>query len=154
MNKKLIFLTSFTSICFLLTFAMGDGRGKVFYLKLKKLASQDMVLYDKTCYMISSDWLFLSKDGRSYTFLYLDKDSQTASIYFGKAVSQIPEERHSWFRLEENIQGKEIYSMKYGSNIIYFSDADNFEAVITSYDKGLFNYPPPLIKTKIDDCST
>ena len=154
MNKKLIFLTSFILISHLLTFGLGNGMGKVFFLKLKRLVSQDVILYRETCYVISSDWLFLSKNGMSYAFMYLDKDSQVATLVFGKGVSQVPKENRSWIKLEEDIQGKKIYLMKYNSKNHYFSDVNKFEALMVVDDKDVFDYPLPLIKTKIDDCST
>ncbi|HAS8321650.1 TPA: hypothetical protein I7765_10150 [Vibrio vulnificus] len=83
--------------------------------------------------------------------MYLDKDPQVATLVFGKAVSQIPREKRSWIRLEEEIRGK-IYSMEYNSRIHYFSDVNAFDAIMVVDDKGVFNYPMPLIKTNIDDC--
>lgn len=153
MNKKLVSLTLFILISHLVTFSLADGRGKVFFLKLKRLVSQNVILDDDTCYMISSDWLFLSKNDRSYAFMYLDKDPQVATLVFGKTVSQIPKEKRSWIKLEEYTQGKKIYSMEYDSNGHYFSDLNTFEAIMVVDDKGVFNYPMPLIKTNIDDCS-
>ncbi|HAS8153752.1 hypothetical protein JS86_13530 [Vibrio vulnificus] len=69
MNKKLVSLILFILISHLVTFSLADGRGKVFFLKLKRLVGQNVILDDDTCYMISSDWLFLSKKGRSYIYV-------------------------------------------------------------------------------------
>ncbi|KLN63732.1 hypothetical protein [Vibrio sp. VPAP30] len=153
MNKKLVSLILFILISHLVTFSLADGRGKVFFLKLKRLVSQNVILDDDTCYMISRDWLLLSKNERSYGFMYLDKKSLGATIAFGKNMSQIPEEKRSWIRLEEEIRGKKIYLIEYNCKIHYFSDVNTFEAIMVVDDKGVFNYPMPLIKTNIDDCS-
>ncbi|EIJ0985579.1 hypothetical protein LH715_004571 [Vibrio vulnificus] len=106
MNKKLVSLTLFILISHLVTFSLADGRGKVFFLKLKRLVGQNVILDDDTCYIISSDWLLLSKNERSYAFMYLDNKTLGATIAFGKNMSQIPEEKRSWIRLEEEIRGK------------------------------------------------
>ncbi len=95
----------------------------------------------------------LSKNERSYAFMYLDKKSLGATIAFGKNMSQMPEEKRSWIRLEEEIRGKKIYLIEYNSKIHYFSDVNTLEALMVVDDKGVFNYPMPLIKTNIDDCS-
>ncbi|HAS8532586.1 TPA: hypothetical protein I7745_16865 [Vibrio vulnificus] len=152
MNKKLVSLTLFILISHLVTFSLADGRGKVFFLKLKRLVGQNVILDDDTCYIISSDWLLLSKNERSYAFMYLDNKTLGATIAFGKNMSQIPEEKRSWIRLEEEIRGKKIYLIEYSSKIHYFSDVNAFDAIMVVDDKAVFNYPMPLIKTNIDDC--
>lgn len=55
-----------------------------------------------------------------HIFMYLDKDPQVATLVFGKAVSQIPREKRSWIRLEEEIRGKNILNGIQLKNSLFF----------------------------------